>query len=173
MERDARLASRHGLHLHRYVYSRGRLHALRTAATTKPAPAVLSSLANSGLLRYRGKRGGRRKQRPIAVICHCSGYSAAWCSQACPPRVNNSQLIHRARGSRSDRLVRRPRGTAHQPQGQHLRASRATNPRPRCLLRPAIESTPATRPPSHAPTLHPPPSMYVINACSIAKPHAL
>ena len=152
MERDARLASRHGL---RFVFSSGRLHAFRPAAT-RPTPAVLFSIATPGLLRSRGKSGGRRNQRPIALIARGSTCSPALRCQEGPLQVNNNQLTHR---NRSDRLVGRSPGRTQQPSRQHRRATSATSPRPRCLLRPIMQPPPAPSLPTHAPIQHPPPSM--------------
>ena len=157
MERYARLACRHGL---RNVYSSGRLHALRPAAT-RPTPAALTSIATLGLLRHRGKRGRRRKQRPIAVITRCPTCSPALRCQAGQLQVNNNQLTHR---NRSDRLVGRPSGRTQQPSRQHRRATSATSLRPRCLLRTIRQPPPAPSPPTHTP-IHHPPSQYVLYQC--------
>ena len=149
MERAAGpIAGRHG----HYRYSCGRLHALRSAAAARPEPAVLTPLATLGILRYRGRRGGRRKQRPISVITSSSRVRGAPRNHACSHRQSNRQLMHRS-----------------------LRSYPQLGPtRVRLLVRPATERPNALPPPlPSTPPPQPPPSIYVINANSIAKPHAL
>ena len=178
---------RHGY----YRYSGGRLYSLRSLTSARPEPTVLSPLASLGILRYRGKRGGRRKQRPIAVINSGPRYRAAPRDQASSHRQTNDQLIHVHRSTRRRCVYeRRHPETAsvrHLVRPAIVRApdlppppTSALSPPPTGALSPSSISalspppTSALTPPLISATSQlPPPSIYVINANSIAKPHAL
>ena len=70
LEHDTRLGNK-------ITYTRERLYALRRShvscmtkmdcSVTRPSPDVLTDLSHSGLLHYRGCRGGRKVRRPIRV----------------------------------------------------------------------------------------------------------
>jgi len=50
-------------------YRRGELHRLkRRSRHMRPEPAVLDSLAATGILQRRGRRAGRNTQRPITIV---------------------------------------------------------------------------------------------------------
>ena len=124
-----------------FRYTRTKLYFLRRPTITNRmdtiARSFLTSLSQNGLLHYRGRRGGRRISRNIAVI---------------QPSV-----------SRRPPVISPPNAQAS-----------ALYPRQRVLK--AILPTPAPSPATlSSPSIHQSqlPRLFVLNASSIVKPHAI
>ena len=138
-------------------YSRRQLYSLRAQGSNKSYLARLRSL---GLLRYRGCRGGHSaRQRKIA-------------------RVNNSQFVRQwARDQRDDNRIEviqsNPRPGDYLILNNNNIKVQPTSLRPRQLLFIDISRANPAPAPSKPASRFTPPSIYLLNATSIAKPNAI
>ena len=162
----AALANAYSLHTstsRRITYGRSTLLALRRTTEWRSCRSpYLDATASHDLLHYRGCRAGHNKQRPISIVASSPSHR---CADRFNYPVRHSQLFS----------VKGSSFTAN-PHTQ-LRYPAVGRP-PSSLVHIKRVALPPSRPSAHLQPQLPltdvlTPSLYVLNASSLAKPHAL
>ena len=160
------------------MYNRTSIYRLRNSVNGyNGSIPSFGDLKTLGLLNYRGCRGGRNKQRPISTLIRRTPFTAE--GTTCKP------LTHRRRSTCVHGLLDNPQWNSGQRIYQPTSAKASTNQdntssavrqlinRPDCALLPIPLQSVSTKP-SNVPTVRPAyPRIYVLNAASLAKPHAI